>query len=314
MSRSSCDGGKRRWFGTRKFRIVVACLILLSAGTPRGATAAGDPVVAQVGDQTLTAADFRKTIGALDPDTRRKITGDDAALQQLVRAELGRRAILALAHSRRWDRHPDIAARAERAAQDVLITSFLDSVSEPPANFPDDAAVAEFYHTNLTRFLRPRAFHLAQIFLARPASGAKDSADAEARAVALARSTAAPGADFAVLARKYSEDTATAGKGGDLDWIPEKTMVPEIAAAISGLADGETSGAVAAPDGWHILRVLGSRPEAPAPLESVKPTIVAILRQEETTRREQAFVQALLVQGHAEADLDRIRTLFAPAK
>jgi peptidylprolyl isomerase len=91
-------------------------------------------------------------------------------------------------------------------------------------------------------------------------------------------------------------------------------MVPEIAAAISGLADGETSGAVAAPDGWHILRVLGSRPEAPAPLESVKPTIVAILRQEETTRREQAFVQALLVQGHAEADLDRIRTLFAPAK
>jgi len=48
------------------------------------------------------------------------------------------------------------------------------------------------------------------------------------------------GGDFAALATKYSEDTATKASGGDLGWITEADN-PEIAALIKSLKPGETT-------------------------------------------------------------------------
>jgi peptidyl-prolyl cis-trans isomerase SurA len=85
-----------------------------------------------------------------------------------------------------------------------------------------------------------------------PSDSAKAAARAEAdRALAELRA----GADFAVVARRYSDDAATRDEGGDLGWFRRGQMVRAFEEAAFALRPGELSGIVETPFGYHILRV-----------------------------------------------------------
>ena len=67
------------------------------------------------------------------------------------------------------------------------------------------------------------------------------------------------GADFASLARRYSEDSQSAAKGGDLGWVSGEELGGELAQAIAKLPDGGISKPIRTPYGYHILLVRGHR-------------------------------------------------------
>ena len=67
-------------------------------------------------------------------------------------------------------------------------------------------------------------------------------------------------ADFAQLARQYSEDPSNA-KGGELGWLSPGDTVPEFERAMNALKPGELSGPVHTPFGWHLIQVLERRNE-----------------------------------------------------
>jgi len=84
--------------------------------------------------------------------------------------------------------------------------------------------------------------------------------DAEAKkrlAVIAGRIT--DGDDFAALAQANSDDTGSALKGGDLDWVMPGLLVPPFERAMSELAVNEISGPVQTQFGWHIIQVLERR-------------------------------------------------------
>ncbi|MPS49958.1 peptidylprolyl isomerase [Methylobacillus sp.] len=66
------------------------------------------------------------------------------------------------------------------------------------------------------------------------------------------------GADFAELARQYSED-ASANNGGDLGWTNAGDTVPAFEKAMNALDINEISAPVRTPFGWHIIQVLERR-------------------------------------------------------
>ncbi len=68
------------------------------------------------------------------------------------------------------------------------------------------------------------------------------------------------GEDFAKLAQEYSEDTASAVKGGDLGWMDPGMTVPEFEQALRDLNPGEISQELVKTDyGYHIIKVEDKR-------------------------------------------------------
>jgi peptidyl-prolyl cis-trans isomerase D len=62
------------------------------------------------------------------------------------------------------------------------------------------------------------------------------------------------GANFADLAKKYSEDPGSGAKGGELGWVTRGQMVPSFEKAAFSLKPGELSGIVDTEYGYHIVQ------------------------------------------------------------
>ncbi|SOB77750.1 peptidyl-prolyl cis-trans isomerase SurA [Marinobacter sp. LV10R510-11A] len=63
------------------------------------------------------------------------------------------------------------------------------------------------------------------------------------------------GADFAVLAREFSDDPVSGSDGGNLGWVSPGQMVPGFEQAMQEAGVGELKGPLRSQFGWHILQV-----------------------------------------------------------
>ncbi|NKF49644.1 peptidylprolyl isomerase SurA [Shewanella sp. WXL01] len=66
-------------------------------------------------------------------------------------------------------------------------------------------------------------------------------------------------ADFADLARQYSEDPGSGAKGGELGWAEPSLYVPEFANTLMSLEPGEISEPFRTTHGWHIAQLEAKR-------------------------------------------------------
>jgi peptidyl-prolyl cis-trans isomerase SurA len=101
---------------------------------------------------------------------------------------------------------------------------------------------------------RPATVSFRQVVVApRFSEEARQAAIAQAREVL---EELRGGADFAVLARRFSDDPGSREHGGDLGWFRnDGQMVQEFSRAAFGLRAGQTSGIVETEFGFHIIRV-----------------------------------------------------------
>jgi len=88
----------------------------------------------------------------------------------------------------------------------------------------------------------------------------RDEAQTEA-AIKVLRQRIVDGEEFATLARQNSDDAESVVGGGDLGWINEGGMPPEMEVVIDSLEIDELSQAYRSEVGWHISEVLGRRAE-----------------------------------------------------
>ena len=119
-----------------------------------------------------------------------------------------------------------------------------------------EAELKTYYEQNAARLAgleERRASHIL-INADKGASAAeRDAARAKAQAL-LAEVHKSPN-QFAELARKNSQDTGSAAKGGDLDFFGRGAMVKPFEEAAFALKKGETSGLVETEFGFHIIRL-----------------------------------------------------------
>ena len=280
------------------------------AGDPAPASSAPD-VVARLGTTDITAEMLRTFVRTLDPAVRKQALGDPALMAQLVRAEMARMAVLKEAEARKWEQRPEVVLEIQRVRDEAITSSYLMSVSAPPADYPSEADIQSAYDLNRDTLMRPRQYRLSQIFVALPPGGdAKAEAAARQKADDLAHKAKAQGANFAALAAANSDMKATAEQGGDLGWASESEIVPEIRSQVAGMAQGEVSDPIRTASGWHIIRMEDTRPAAPRPLAEVRDQLAAALRQRKTQANEQAYLSGLLAKTPAAINEMAIKKIF----
>lgn len=134
-------------------RILAAAL---AAAVVFPALAQPPPPVARLGQVALTPAEVRRLLEAEPPEVRARIGASPELLDRLVRTELVRRAVLAEARSAGWDKRPEVAARIERAREQVVVTTYVNDLARPPADYPGEPEIKAFYDANQKNLLLPR--------------------------------------------------------------------------------------------------------------------------------------------------------------
>ena len=115
--------------------------------------------------------------------------------------------------------------------------------------------------------------------------------DAERRLQGYRDQVRAKTADFAELAKKYSED-GSAANGGNLGWMGPGDLVPEFEQAMNRLQIGEVSNPVKSEFGWHLIQVLERR-EAQLTVEKQREFARAAIRERKFEQAYQDWIREL---------------------
>jgi peptidyl-prolyl cis-trans isomerase SurA len=165
-----------------------------------------------------------------------------------------------------------------------------------------EAEIKDFYEKNKASFNLPEAFHVAHILVtpvAEPgqtnakADDAKTPEEAQQKAARLLTDIQG-GADFATVARDFSEDAQSSPNGGDLDFQPIEALAnidPALAEGVQRLRVGETTRQpIRTRFGFHIVKLVNR--DAGGQKELTDPRVQAQIRQVIFNRKDQTLKSA----------------------
>jgi len=162
--------------------------------------------------------------------------------------------------------------------------------------------VERYYNENIEMFSTPEQVRASHILFK---TEGKDEAAVKAIADKVLQE-AKRGAEFAELAKKYSEDESNAKLGGDLDYFTRGRMVPEFEEAAFGAQPGLLPELVKTGYGFHIIKVIDKKAGSTRTFDEVKAQIREQLVGERAQRL--ADTRAAEVAGEIKtpADLDKV--------
>jgi peptidyl-prolyl cis-trans isomerase D len=178
----------------------------------------------------------------------------------------------------------------------IDIDAMRAKVIVPPAD------IERAYSNNSQQYETPEQVRASHILLK---TEGKDDAAVKAKAEELLKQARA-GADFADLAKKHSEDEASAKNGGDLDYFGRGRMVPEFDQAVFAMQPGTISDLVKTQYGYHIIKLVDKKNATTRPLAEVRQQLADQLAYERAQALAADLAQNLQKQISKPADLDKV--------
>jgi len=290
------------------------CTLVAAVALTAGAEAGAQDVIGKMGAQELRLPDLKRMIDAQPPEVRKQLAADLGAMDRLVRSELVRQSILAEARQQGWEKKPDIQFQMERARDTALLQSYVNNLARPPATYPSEDEIKAYYDASRDSLTIPAEYELAQLFVAVPEGAtAAAAAAAQKKAADLAARVQKAPADFAKVAKEASEHKESAAKGGELGWLPEPQLLPEIRAVVVRMTKGEVSAPIRSASGWHVVRLLDRKPSSVRALADVRDQLVASLRLRKAQEAERAYIEGLLSKSAVtvnQVELQKVQALI----
>ncbi len=166
-----------------------------------------------------------------------------------------------------------------------------------------EAEIAAFYQQNLSQYQTPAQVRASHILFKLEG---KDEKVVQALAADVLKKATAPGADFAALAKQYSEDDSNNQNGGDLDYFGRGRMVAEFEQAAFGMKAGEISNLVKTAFGFHIIKVVDNKSDQTRPLAEVRTELEDQLKWQKAQAEAERIAKSLEATTKTPADLDKV--------
>jgi peptidyl-prolyl cis-trans isomerase C len=173
------------------------------------------------------------------------------------------------------------------------------AIKDLPSATEED--IRKFYDDNPDKFPMPERVHVAQILLkADPQSTPEQKAEVKKKLEGIRSEIESKTITFADAAAKYSQDSSSAQKGGDMGFVPRGKMVKSFEDAAFSAQVGGLSPIVESQAGYHLLQVLELRPAGKASFEEAKPAIKRYLDQRIKVNATQKYVDELKAKASIE--------------
>lgn len=260
--------------------------------------AADESIVAKVGESEVRVADIKPLLKNLPARDQAVLARDPAALKDIVRALIVQQLVYKEALSKKWEQQPQIVAQLERLRQQAITQSYLQALATPPDTFPSSADLQAAYDTlkKSNALQVPKQYHLQQIYIACP-KGTDKATEEKGQAKLDATVKQLKEGDFSVVAKSQSDDAASAPNGGDLGWLAEAQIQPEIRAQVVSLSKGGTTPPIRMNDGWHFVRLVETKDPYTATMDEVKVSLTNELRSQQAQTLNKAYLAKILQQN-----------------
>jgi peptidyl-prolyl cis-trans isomerase D len=180
-----------------------------------------------------------------------------------------------------------------------------------PARLPNAAQASSgdlqsYYNQHAAEFRVPESVKVRHILIKLPLPGPDGKVDAKQSDVAKAKAQDVlnqirKGGDFAALAKKYSDDVATAKEGGSVGQLVQGSgSAPEIEKVAFTLAKGQSSDLIATSYGFEIIRVDDKISAHARPLDEVRPEIEPIVSAQKNQKLAEQLAHT--VEGQAKSN------------
>jgi peptidylprolyl isomerase len=246
-----------------------------------------DPVVGSIGEIELHQSEVLASFGTLGSVDREALARDTATLNKLVRSMLVQRVILKEALEKKWEEEPGTVALLKSTREAAIADSYLKALNRPPESYPNEAELRTAYENGRAALTVPRSFRLAQIYVA-------EEAGAEKKLKAVQQRLKEKPASFGQVAREMSEEKESASRDGEIGWLKEQQIQPEILAQLPQLKVNAISASVRLKDGWHILKVLDVQEPFTPIFDQVRVQLAQRMRNEKSSASMQAYVSEVL--------------------
>ncbi len=247
----------------------------------------GSQAVAQIGKDKITLKELTEAIDAM-PDWMRQSMEEpsqrEAFLKQYVAEELIYRKAIKL----EIDKDPLVRKQAERALRQLMVQKVLEEeIRDKIKISPGDVEL--YFKANKNRYQEKEAYRIRFIKV-------KDETQLKAVQEGLSK-----GEDFSKLAQKYSLDTTTRDKGGEIaEWIEEGLDPTGIGdptklwQALATYKKGEITSPVKIDEDFYLFQIISYRPPKMPDMETIVKQVEQDLSKERVEKAYQELIQQAL--------------------
>ncbi len=178
--------------------------------------------------------------------------------------------------------------------------ALVDTAKLAAQTKPAPEELQRYYNDHREQFRVPDEVNVRHILVKTPPAGPDGKVDQKAVAAARAKAEGLlkqlkAGADFAMLAKKNSDDPGSAVNGGVIGWVKrDSPLVPEFKTASFALDKGQISGLVQSQFGFHIIKADDKRSAHVQTLDEVKDQITPIVAQQKAEKLAEQSANKLL--------------------
>lgn len=274
----------------KRLMILVAAVSFCTPPAWAATPAAEETVLVSWRDLKLTQGDYEAALRGIPEGDRFTFQLNFRRITDLLNSLLLNRSLAAEARQLGLEKDPLVQKEMALAAERVLASRRLEAF-EKSLKIPDMAPVAEErYRIKPEEFMDPEQVRASHVLVD---TKARSEEEARARAEEVRRKALA-GADFAGLAKEFSDDASAKSNQGNLGFFGRGRMAkPFEDAAFALEKPGDISPVVQTQFGYHVVLLHEKRPARQKRFEEVKDNLIAQLKKRYVETEKKRHAEAI---------------------
>ena len=170
----------------------------------------------------------------------------------------------------------DEAGLREKLRDELVVMKYMQTKMPQDPDIPEEE-IRAFYEEHKAEFKQHSKIRARHILIRVKPKAGKDAVEKARQKILNLYSRVKEGENFAVLAKKHSQDPGTAKKGGDLGYFKKGDLLPQFDRVAFNLPKNEVSPPVRTQLGFHLIKVTDKKAQTVQPLSEVKHQVKRLL-------------------------------------